>query len=257
MSMLHSSCRLSINLNKIALLRNSRHTGVPNLLEYAALAREAGVEGITIHPRPDERHIRREDVLHLADWMKPWRPELELNIEGYPDERLLAIVEAVRPEQCTLVPDAPTAITSNEGWKMDVRDTDLLSETVPAFKRAAGRVALFASPDPAVVPLLHATGADAIEIYTGSYAEEFRAQNDDHYFRQTIEAAEQAQALGLRINIGHDLNLENLPKLMLALPPIAEASIGHELTADALILGLAETIRAYRAALQGESILAH
>ena len=247
------STRLSINLNKVALLRNSRHTGVPDLLKFAALSREAGAEGITVHPRPDERHIKRDDVLRLAEWMLPWRPGFELNVEGYPDERLLEIVRLVRPEQCSLVPDGPKSVTSDTGWKFDDHDTPLLLSMIPAFKEAGCRVILFVDPDPKVIPYVPKTGADGIEIYTGSYATEFRRKKGNDYFFSTVAAARAAEALGLRINIGHDLNLENLPPLMEALPAITEASIGHELMVDALVTGFSETIRAYKAALRPAS----
>lgn len=247
--------RLSVNLNKVALLRNSRHTGVPDLLKYAALVREAGADGITVHPRPDERHIRRDDVVRLAEWMAPWRPEFELNVEGYPDDRLLEIVRLVRPEQCTLVPDSPAAFTSEEGWKLNNHDNPIVTSAVPALKAAGCRVILFIDPDPLVVPRVPGTRADGVEIYTGSYADEFRAQAGNKYFQNTIAAAHAAHALGIRINLGHDLNLDNLPPLMAALPPVAEASIGHELTADALIVGFANAIRSYKAALRAEPML--
>jgi pyridoxine 5-phosphate synthase len=176
--------RLSVNLNKVALLRNSRHTGVPDLLKFAALVREAGADGITVHPRPDERHIRRDDVLKLAEWMAPWRPTFELNVEGFPDDRLMEIVRIVRPEQCTLVPDDPNVLTSEEGWKLDNHDSQIVASAVPAFQREGCRVILLA-----------------------------------------------------------------------ALPPVAEASIGHELTADALVVGFPNAIRAYKAALEGAPIM--
>src|SRR5579871_3833707 len=126
--------RLSVNLNKVALLRNSRHTGVPDVLRFAAIAHDAGADGLTVHPRPDERHIRRADVPALAELMRPWRPGFELNIEGYPDERLFEIVREVRPEQCTLVPDSPSVLTSEEGWKLDNRDTALVRSSVATLK---------------------------------------------------------------------------------------------------------------------------
>lgn len=144
--------RLSVNLNKVALLRNSRRTGVPDLLHFADLAYEFGANGITVHPRPDQRHIREDDVYLLAERMKPWRPGFELNIEGYPDDRLFRIVEAVRPEQCTLVPDSPTAFTSEEGWKFDARDTPVnMRDAVTAFRQIAGRVIVFIDPEPSVI----------------------------------------------------------------------------------------------------------
>jgi len=247
--------RLSVNLNKVALLRNSRNTGVPDLLKYAELVREAGADGITVHPRPDERHIKRDDVLRLAEWMTPWRPGFELNVEGYPDDRLLEIVRIVRPEQCTLVPDSPTAVTSDRGWKVDDDDRSLLLAMLPTFHEIGCRVILFADPDPLMVRRLAETGADGVEIYTGSYAAEFRTKTGGDYFRDTVAAAQEARALGLRINIGHDLNLENLPQLMAASPAITEASIGHELMADALVFGFSKVVRAYKAALQSPSVM--
>ncbi|HVB16326.1 MAG TPA: pyridoxine 5'-phosphate synthase [Stellaceae bacterium] len=241
--------RLSVNLNKIALLRNSRHTGVPDILAFARLAHEAGADGLTVHPRPDERHIRRGDVPALAELMRPWRPACELNLEGYPDERLLAIVREVRPEQCTLVPDPPGAFTSEEGWKLDGRDAAIVNPAVAALKGLGCRVILFVDPDPGVVERVPGSGADGIEIYTGTYAAAFRAGNASAELRACAATASRAAALGLVVNAGHDLNLDNLPGLVSALPNLAEASIGHELTADALVIGFAAAVRAYKAAL--------
>src|SRR6266702_3926479 len=244
--------RLSVNLNKIALLRNSRHTGVPDVLKFAGIAHEAGADGLTVHPRPDERHIRRSDVPALASLMQPWRPQCELNIEGYPDDRLLEIVRGVRPEQCTLVPDPPGAFTSEEGWKLDNRDTPIVKPAVAALKGLGCRVILFVDPDPGVVDRVPASGADGIEIYTGSYAAASRAGNPAAELHACAATAARAAALGLVVNAGHDLNLDNLPALVAALPTLAEASIGHEPTADALVIGFAAAIRAYKAALAGK-----
>lgn len=241
--------RLSVNLNKVALLRNSRHTGIPDLLTFAKIALEAGADGITIHPRPDERHIRADDVLRLAEWMAPLRPAFELNVEGYPDDRFFNIIKAVQPEQCTLVPDSPTAFTSEEGWKLDNLDTPIILSAIPRFRRESGRVVLFVDPDPLVVSRVHGCGAQGIEIYTGAYAAEHRKGLGDAIFAATVETAIAAHDTGLRVNIGHDLNLKNLPHLMRSLPAIAEASIGHELTADALLMGFAACICAYKEAL--------
>jgi pyridoxine 5-phosphate synthase len=241
--------RLSVNLNKIALLRNSRHTGVPDMLRFARIAHDAGADGLTVHPRPDERHIRRSDVPALAELMRPWRPACELNIEGYPDERLLEIVRAVRPEQCTLVPDPPGAFTSEEGWKLDNRDTPVVKPAVAALKALGCRVILFVDPDPGVVPRIPGSGADGIEIYTGTYAAAFRAGEAAAELRACEETAARAAALGLVVNAGHDLNLDNLPGLVAVMPTLAEASIGHELTADALVMGFAAAVKAYKAAL--------
>ena len=240
--------RLSVNLNKIALLRNSRHTGVPDLLKFARIAQEAGADGITVHPRPDERHIRRSDVPAIASLMKPWRPACELNIEGYPDERLMAIVREVRPEQCTLVPDPPGAFTSEEGWKLDNRDVPIVNKAVAELKRLGCRVILFVDPDPGVIDRVPGTGADGIEIYTGTYAAGFRAGDSAKELRSCANTAARARERSLVVNAGHDLNLDNLPGLVAAMPFLAEASIGHELTADALVRGFAEAVKAYRSA---------
>lgn len=241
--------RLSVNLNKVALLRNSRHTGVPDLLKFARIAHDAGADGITVHPRPDERHIRGTDVPAIAQLMQPWRPACELNIEGYPDDRLFEIVREVRPEQCTLVPDPPSAFTSEEGWKLDNRDVPVLGPAIATLKRLGCRVILFVDPDPQVVGRVPGSGADGIEIYTGAYAAAFRAGNAGDELRACAETASRAHGIGLAVNAGHDLNLENLPPLIAAMPFLAEASIGHELTADALVMGFGETVRAYKSAL--------
>jgi len=246
--------RLSVNLNKIALLRNSRITGVPDLLQFAELARRAGAAGLTVHPRPDERHIRRSDVPMLAEWMKPWRPGFEFNVEGYPDARFFEIVEEVRPEQCTLVPDGEHVLTSDEGWKLSDAELPMVRDAVARLKALGCRVILFVDPNPAVVARVPATGADGIEIYTGSFAAAVR-QGDYAAMRQACaETAAAANRLGLLVNIGHDLNLENLPLLLDNFPPVAEASIGHELTADALVMGFGAAVAAYKAALTGVQV---
>ena len=241
--------RLSVNLNKIALLRNSRRTGVPDIRDFARLAHDAGADGLTVHPRPDERHIRGADIPALAAIMQPWRPACELNIEGYPDARLIEIARAVRPEQMTLVPDGPGVLTSEEGWKLDNRETPLVRPVIAALKGLGCRVILFVDPDPRVVERVPASGADGIEIYTGSYAAGSRAGNPAVELHACAATAARAAALGLVVNAGHDLNLDNLPALVATIPALAEASIGHELTADALVMGFAAAVRAYKAAL--------
>ncbi|HZU90159.1 MAG TPA: pyridoxine 5'-phosphate synthase [Stellaceae bacterium] len=241
--------RLSVNLNKIALLRNSRRTGVPDLLHFARLAHAAGADGITVHPRPDERHIRRADVPALAELMRPWRPGVELNIEGYPDERLFEIAREVRPEQCTLVPDAPGVLTSEEGWKLGANQRGIVDAAIAALKPLGCRVILFVDPDPGVVERVQASGADGIEIYTGIYAAAFRKGDAGAELAACAATAAQAAARGLVVNAGHDLNLHNLPDLIAAMPFLAEASIGHELTADALMIGFPAAVRAYKKAL--------
>ncbi len=241
--------RLSVNLNKIALLRNSRRTGVPDVLRFGRLALEAGADGLTLHPRPDERHVRRDDVFAVAEMMRPWRPSRELNLEGYPDRRFLDIVAAVQPEQCTLVPDAPDAFTSEEGWKLDPAQHRLVDRALAELKPLGCRVILFVDPEPAAVAPAHNLGADGVEIYTGGYAAAFRAGAPDPARAGCVATAMRARELGLVVNIGHDLNLDNLPPLVATMPEFAEASVGHELTADALVIGFAAAVRAYRAAL--------
>jgi pyridoxine 5-phosphate synthase len=242
--------RLSVNLNKIALLRNSRRTGVPNLRRFAALALESGARGLTIHPRPDERHIRGTDVPMLAEVMRPYRPAMEFNIEGYPDDRLFQILRDNRPEQATLVPDAPDAFTSEEGWKLDDNQAALAEPAIAAIKALGCRVILFIDPDPAVVGRVRASGADGVEIYTGTYAAAFKDGRHQPILDQIVATAAAARDAGLVVNAGHDLNLLNIPALMRAVPFLAEASIGHELTAEALEMGFAATVAAYAKALE-------
>lgn len=243
--------RLSVNLNKVALLRNSRRTGVPDLLRFARIALEAGAQGITVHPRPDERHIRGSDVPALSVLLEPYPPQVEFNIEGYPDARLMAILRQVLPEQCTLVPDAPDAFTSEEGWKLDPAQNALAAPSIAAIKALGCRTVLFIDPDPSVPARAQAAGADGVEIYTGSYAAAFRSGAHAPLLDAIAKTARAAHALGLVVNAGHDLNLDNIPPLLQAVPFLAEASIGHELTADALEHGFARTVAAYAAALRG------
>ena len=245
--------RLSVNLNKIALLRNSRRTGVPDVMRFGRIAHDAGADGLTMHPRPDERHIRRDDVLGAARMMEPWRPGFELNIEGYPDERLLDLVHQVKPEQCTLVPDAPGVLTSEEGWMLGPDQRAMVLPALAALKQIGARVILFVDPDPDIVEHVRDVGADGIEIYTGGYAAAFRDGAPEALCRACAATARRASEMGLVVNIGHDLNLDNLPPLVAAMPNFAEASIGHELTADALVMGFAAAVRAYRAALNSST----
>lgn len=243
--------RLSVNLNKIALLRNARRTGVPDVLHFARLAHAAGAHGLTVHPRPDQRHIRRDDVPALSALMKPWRPAFEFNIEGYPDEAFMALVMAAGPEQCTLVPDGPGVFTSDEGWRLDTGQDDVVRDAVARLKAIGCRPIVFVDPDPNIVKRVAATGAQGIEIYTGSYAAAFAKGDAARLLDLCAETARWAAAYGLVINVGHDLNLANLPPLVAAIPQLAEASIGHELTADALDMGWTEAIQAYRSVLAG------
>jgi pyridoxine 5-phosphate synthase len=241
--------RLSVNLNKIALLRNSRRTGVPDLCRFGHLALKAGAKGLTVHPRPDERHIRATDVPLLAALMRPYRPAMEFNIEGYPDERFMDILRDNRPEQATLVPDAPGAFTSEEGWTLDPGQTGLVRPAIAAMKALGCRVILFVDPDPSVIERARAVGADGVEIYTGSYAAVFGDGGHRPILERIAATAARARDAGLVVNAGHDLNLHNISPLMQAVPFLAEASIGHELTADALEKGFAATVAAYAKAL--------
>ncbi len=241
--------RLSVNLNKIALLRNSRRTGVPDLRKFGRVALESGAGGLTVHPRPDERHIRSVDVPMLAELMRAVRPAVEFNIEGYPDERFMQILRETRPEQVTLVPDAPTAFTSEEGWKLDAAQAAPASAAIAAMKALGCRVILFIDPDPLVIDRVREAGADGAEIYTGTYAAAFRDGTHQPILAKIAETASRARDAGLVVNAGHDLNLHNIPPLMQAVPFLAEASIGHELTADALENGFATTVAAYAEAL--------
>jgi len=241
--------RLSVNLNKIALLRNSRRTGVPDLRRFGQLALEAGAQGLTVHPRPDERHIRASDVPMLGELMRPKQPAMEFNIEGYPDDRLMRILTETRPEQVTLVPDSPEAFTSEEGWKLGSDQTALAIQAITAIKALGCRVILFIDPDPEVIDRARNAGADGVEIYTGAYAAAFREGIHGPILERIAATASRAQAAGLVVNAGHDLNLKNIPMLTRAVPFLAEASIGHELTADALEMGFAATVAAYARAL--------
>jgi len=242
--------RLSVNLNKIALLRNSRRTGVPDLRRFGQLALESGAQGLTVHPRPDERHIRASDVPLLAELMRPYRPAMEFNIEGYPDDRFIQILRDAAPEQATLVPDAPEAFTSEEGWRLDPAQREWVGPAIAAIQALGCRVILFIDPDPAVIERVRQAGADGVEIYTGAYAAAFRAGRHAPILAEIAATAGIAHQAGLVVNAGHDLNLHNIPPLMQAVPFLAEASIGHELTADALGNGFAATVAAYAKALE-------
>lgn len=239
--------RLSVNLNKVALLRNSRTLGIPDVTRAARIALSAGAHGITVHPRPDGRHIRISDVRDLAQLLRSW-PEAEFNIEGNPFHGLLEIVAAVRPAQCTLVPDEPDAATSDHGWDLD-RDGGRLTEVIRAIKEAGVRVSLFMDPQPGAMLAVRALGADRVELYTEPYARAAGTAGMQASLALYSATATAAFAAGLGVNAGHDLNLVNLPPFIAAVQGISEVSIGHALIADALEFGLDRTVRLYLQAL--------
>jgi len=232
--------KLSVNVNKIATLRNSRGGSRPDVLEFADQAIKFGAQGITVHPRPDERHITRKDALALP---KLINGRVEYNIEGYPDERYIAIVAATKPDQATLVPDPPDALTSNAGWKVSAHK-DFLKEVIAELKKHTGRVSLFMETDLSEIEAAKEVGADRIEFYTEPFADAYNAGKGEESFQEFDAAAKHAQKIGLGINAGHDLNLDNL-KLLRNLTALDEVSIGHALVIDALKMGWENTIKAY------------
>jgi pyridoxine 5-phosphate synthase len=248
--------KLSVNLNKVALLRNQRDVGYPSVVEAARIVVAAGAHGITVHPRPDERHVRRTDVLELAALIAAeLDPAVEYNIEGYPSDDFLALIRAVRPTQVTLVPDAPEQRTSDHGWDL-AKDAGRLEGLIAALKESGARISLFMDPDPATIAGAAAVGADRIELYTGPYAEAFAAGEAGILLRRYAQAAEVAAGAGLGVNAGHDLNLDNLPAFCQALPQLAEVSIGHAITADALRIGFPAAVEAYLRAIRRVSLAA-
>ena len=239
--------KLSINLNKVALLRNSRALGIPSVIRAAAIALDAGAHGITVHPRPDARHIRSEDVHELAALLKR-RPGIEFNIEGNPFENALELVRAVRPHQFTLVPDEPGAYTSDQGWDV-ARNAARLRPLIAQVKACGVRVSLFMDPVADAMNEVAALGADRVELYTEPYANSFGKDDESEVLARYTAAARAARNAGLGVNAGHDLNRQNLPRFLAAVPEVLEVSIGHALIADALEEGLARTVHAYLAAV--------
>ena len=235
--------KLSVNINKIATLRNARGGEAPNLLKVAMDCEGFGANGITVHPRPDERHIKYEDVHCLRPKIKT-----EFNIEGYPSAEFLNLVLKVRPDQVTLVPDAPNAITSNAGWNVKENLTQLC-EIIEPLKEANIRTSIFVGTDIKNIELVAKTGTDRIELYTEPYAVMYR-MDKEKAVKSFVEAAKAAKALGMGVNAGHDLNLENLAYLYQQIPFLEEVSIGHALICDALYLGLEETIKRYKNCLK-------
>jgi pyridoxine 5-phosphate synthase len=246
--------KLSVNLNKVALLRNQRDVGYPSVLDAARLVVQAGAHGMTVHPRPDERHIRRTDVTELAALIRDeFAPSIEYNIEGYPTPEFVALIGEVRPDQVTLVPDAPDQRTSDHGWDLG-RDGERLAPVIAELHGSGARVSLFLDPDPAQVRGVKEAGADRIELYTGPYAHDFGRPGAGALLARYVRTAEAAAGLGLGINAGHDLNLDNLPTFVHALPQLAEVSIGHAITADALRIGFPAAVEAYLRALRRISL---
>lgn len=235
--------KLSVNINKIATLRNARGGNVPNVLQFAIDCQAFGAEGITVHPRPDERHIRYSDVYEL----KP-HVTTEFNIEGYPSEKFVDLVKTVVPTQVTLVPDAPDAITSNAGWDC-IKNKAFLQDLVNSFHEKNIRVSIFVDTDLDNIEAAAQTGAERVELYTEPYASNF-AKDKAYAIKPFIVAAQKARECGLDVNAGHDLNLDNLAYMHTNIPFLKEVSIGHALIADTLYFGLKNTIEKYKNALK-------
>ena len=235
--------RLSVNINKIATIRNARGGNNPNLEQIAIDCENFGAEGITIHPRPDERHITTEDVYKLKEVVKT-----EFNIEGNPDERFIEVVSKVLPEQVTLVPDAIDAITSNAGWDT-IKYQQHLTDLVSHFKSLGIRTSIFLDPNPNLIESAKSTGADRIELYTEPYAEHY-LKNKELAIADFINTATEAQKVGLDVNAGHDLDLNNLAYFHQNISNLKEVSIGHALICDALYYGLQNTIQLYKKQLK-------
>ncbi|MDE6278010.1 MAG: pyridoxine 5'-phosphate synthase [Muribaculaceae bacterium] len=229
---------LSVNINKIATLRNSRGENNPSVTDWASAIENFGAKGITVHPRPDERHIRRSDVFALRPVLRT-----EFNIEGYPSHEFMDLVLKTRPTQVTLVPDAPSALTSNHGWDVEA-NMEFLTSVVDTLKEAGIRSSIFVDPDPAVIAAAARTGADRVELYTKPYADAFD-DDPEAAVAPFVEAAAAARRLGLGVNAGHDLSLRNLPFFHQKIPFLSEVSIGHALICDALIYGMEQTVRKY------------
>ncbi len=234
--------RLSVNLNKVALIRNARGGNIPDLIEVAKDCERFGAEGITVHPRPDQRHVRYADLAPLKATVTT-----EFNIEGNPTPEFLKIILEIQPDQCTLVPDAPDALTSDAGWNT-IKHHDFLADVIGQLKEKGIRSSLFVDPDLRMLEGAKAVNADRIELYTGPYAHDF-VKDPEKAVRPFAEAAAHAESLNLGVNAGHDLNLHNLRFLKKRLPNLLEVSIGHALIADALYYGLQNVIQMYKQCL--------
>jgi pyridoxine 5-phosphate synthase len=245
---------LSVNLNRVALLRNSRPVGRPNLLHAAELVLDAGADGLTVHPRPDERHIRAADVHELAALLRRW-PHAEYNIEGNPLHNLMPLVRAVRPQQCTFVPDSAAQATSDHGWDLPA-DSERLRPLIAEARQLGVRVSLFMDPQPDAMSHARDAGADRVELYTEGYARAHGTPQQAAVLARYVRSAEAALAAGLEVNAGHDLNRDNLADFLRAVPGVREVSIGHALIADAIEFGLDATVRAYRRCIEAAAVSA-
>ena len=239
---------LSVNLNKVALIRNTRSNGIPSVLHAARIALEAGADGITVHPRPDGRHVRAPDVAELAELIRHW-PAVEFTVEGNPVHGLLDYVQQVRPQQCTFVPDESEAFTSDHGWNLPAQ-IDELRPLIERAKSYGARVSLFMDPVPEAMQHAAEAGADRVELYTEPYAKAFGTPEQRAVLARYTASAEAALRAGVGINAGHDLNRDNLAAFLSAVPGVSEVSIGHALIADAIEFGLGPTVRLYQAEIR-------
>lgn len=235
---------LSVNVNKVALVRNTRHLGIPSVTRASLLCLQAGAQGITVHPRPDERHIRSGDVHDLAALLKDW-PEREFNIEGNPSQNLMDFIRTVRPQQATFVPDSEDQFTSDHGWSFP-QDAERLAPLIAECRQLGVRVSLFMDPLPEQMAAARAVGADRVELYTEPYAAAWGTERQAAELERYRAAAQAALDAGLGVNAGHDLNRDNLAAFVQGVPGLLEVSIGHALIADALELGYASTVQAYQ-----------
>lgn len=239
--------KLSINLNKIALLRNARGMNFPRVLDFAALCVANGAHGLTVHPRPDQRHATYADVTDLTEFCSQY-PEVEFNIEGYPTADFLEVVKSAKPDQCTLVPDAPDQITSDHGWNTEV-ENHFLRPIISELKDHGIRTSIFLDPDLGMIESAAETGADRIELYTEEYARTYDSNDNADVLEQYRQTAIAAQNAGLGVNAGHDLNQKNLARF-LTIPDVLEVSIGHALTVESLLDGFEPTVRSYISIIQ-------
>lgn len=240
---------LSVNVNKIALLRNSRGRDFPSVVGFSEQLIELGVRGITVHPRPDERHVTRRDVYALSEMLKD-RPQVEFNIEGYPSEDFVKMVREVSPDQCTLVPDSPEQLTSDHGWNIP-QNKSVLQRVLSELRASGIRSSIFLDPDPEMVEHVPGVAADRIELYTEDFASHYGGPEQQQVFERYRVAAQRADQLGIGLNAGHDLDLQNLATF-LQIPNILEVSIGHALVVESLQQGVGAVIERYLAIVEGK-----